>query len=99
VAEPNLDALAKLAPFTVSDNSWDGYEIEGSYRVLEPDGIVAALNDWAELRAYRERTEAALAKLCRQAGNSPNDYEFLSTAELLGAGLWRDPAPKEAKNP
>ena len=50
MTNPNLDALAKLAPFTVASSGFGG----------------------------------------------DVDYEFLSTADLLGAGLWRDPAPKDA---
>lgn len=53
--------------------------------------LIAAQKELTELRAYRERTEGALARICRQAGNSPTDYEFLTPDDLRDAGLWREP--------
>lgn len=51
----------------------------------------------ADLRAYKERTEAGLGELCRRAGNSPTDYEFLTPDDLRDAGLWRDPPQAEVQ--
>ncbi len=53
----------------------------------------AAQKELAELRAYRERTEAALQKL---SAVSDYDMQFqINKPRLSGLGLWRDPAPKE----
>ena len=90
---PNLNALAKLAPFqhhTDRDGSWLASSGNEPIHIPLKDAA-SALNDWAELRAKHERTEAALAKLCRQAGNSPTDYEFLTPDDLRDVGLWREP--------
>jgi hypothetical protein len=108
----DLNALAKLAPFTVASSGFGGDVFCGSdWKEMDCDAIAAALNEWAELRAYRERTEAALAKLSRDyagdLGKRQGGWTWLNTntmRQLMEAdidtlkahGLWRDPAPKEA---
>jgi hypothetical protein len=102
----NLDDLAKLAPFlgrTIPDNNC--YVVDADGHALEPEEVEAALNEWAELRAYRERTEAALRELCRTIDEEKSLHEFrgpteqslsIVTGAMMLGRLWRDPAPKEA---
>ncbi len=61
----------------------------------------------AELRAYRERTEAALREVCDDktgiefncnppvCGGSRSVFRIVR-GRMQDAGLWRDPAPKES---
>ncbi len=46
------------------------------------------------IRAERDKTEAALRRLCAKAGNSPTDYEFICPDDLRDLGLWREPEVK-----
>jgi hypothetical protein len=112
----NLDDLAKLAPFHASDryvyptdeftvgDAGDSICLMGSGD--ECRAIAAALNEWAELRAYRERTEA----LVKAAGElwaclqSSKDCGEIFVPKRLAVFMHRfaaaldagDPAPKEA---
>lgn len=47
--------------------------------------------------AERDATDAALRALCSAAGNSPDDYEFISTRMLRSMGLWREPTGGESR--
>ena len=95
---PNLDALAKLAPFvTVYSSAQDAVVIEGAgCEQVDWSDAEAALNEWAELRAYRERTEAALVTLTAlleavfaKDVNSPvDDVLYKMDVEL---NLYREP--------
>ncbi len=90
----NLDDLAKLAPFHIHSTGHGGDVFCGDdWEELEPSYVAAALNEWAELRAYRERTEESMRRIS----------EFWTRKEALAGihslrcfGLMRDPAPKEA---
>lgn len=105
---PNIGALAKLAPFHVEEieTSIGGIlaiafcEKAAIRWVDDMDAVAAALNEWAELRAYRERTEAALLSVCAKIQADMAEHEFRSPAErslaivtgvMLLAGLWREP--------
>lgn len=62
-----------------------------------------AKRELADLRAYRERTEAGLAELCEKVdmlaklfGNS----QMRDVAELIRMhGLWRNPKPEAKEQP
>jgi hypothetical protein len=89
MTQPNLDALAKLAPFywdRYYDSDWIADKDETQ---VDNDAVIAALNEWAELRAYRERTEAALRGLSAELAKAIGVDE--SQVMLGGHGLWRDP--------
>ena len=102
----NLDELAKLAPFHfVEEQNCGWFAGEDATIIDEPD-IAAALNEWAELRAYRERTEP----LVKAAGElwaclqSSKDCGEIFVPKRLAVFMQRfaaaldagDPAPKEA---
>jgi hypothetical protein len=57
----NLDDLAKLAPFA----DHDGWICGKDFSAPDAADLAAALNEWAELRAYRERTEAERSEMLR----------------------------------
>ncbi len=94
---PNLDALAKRSPFrAMCGEVWP----ERGSQSLSAAELMAIANEWAELRAYRERTEAALLSVCAKIQADMAEHEFRSPAErslaivtgvMLLAGLWREP--------
>jgi hypothetical protein len=65
-----------------------------------------ATQELAELRAYRDRTEAALQAWCDDLtafldepdGEAMHLFTRSEIEDLKESGLWRDPAPKEASD-
>ena len=52
------------------------------------------IDEVAELRAYKERTEAALRELCERVGDHG---ACVACYKLLALGLWRDKEPAKLK--
>ena len=113
----NLDDLAKLAPFTIHGSEAPWSEAGGQWIGLHALVAIAnewaelrkdlwsphakVVQENAELRVYRERTEAALRDHCagitalldELGWDKPLQSEMDALKE---SGLWRDPATKEA---